>query len=130
MSQRKPRPFKTAVVDVVGKLGEVRERSPLLVIEVGCRSSECPARETKTTVKDFDGQLLELVRTRGLRCPVCGGATVLHWARTGNEQHRIKEHNARVSVNAQMYSRDYSGMVNLAAIDDRLPLTPPEWWEK
>jgi hypothetical protein len=83
-------------------------------------------REVHIRIKDYDHDLLPLVRRRGLHCPVCGGVLAVHWARTAAEQDQADETDARRSVNAQLYARDHARadglvLIPLSAYHDRLP---------
>lgn len=98
-----------------------RERDALLTIHGYCRAC-CPAREVEIWVKDYDDELVPLVTTRGLRCPLCGTPLAVHFVQTAAEQRREYERLARCSVNAQRYRRDHGPVMPLRArLDDSLP---------
>jgi len=118
----------TMLLDVAA----ARRRDPLLELEAYCESSRCPARVTTVRVKDYDEDLLPLLRRRGgLHCPICGGPLRLHHAFTLGEAEERRRLEARGSVAVEMYARDRDALAVPMAVylDDRLPPTPPGWWD-
>ena len=100
-----------------------------LMAEAYC-DGDCPLREVTIHVKDHDKQLLRLLKSHGLTCPLCGHELKLHWVRTGREDQRHRDEDSRCSVNAQMYRRDTDGFSIPCSVlcDDRLPPTPDGWF--
>jgi hypothetical protein len=125
-----------ARTDLVDRLTAARAEDAILHLETYCRHPDCPAREVHLHLKDYDGDLLALIRKHGLRCPVCGPALALHWVHTRAEHRASTERDARMIVNTQLYERDHKrddGLVLIPAsvfLDDRLPATPADWWER
>jgi hypothetical protein len=126
---------------VVAALARARQEDVMLAIEGYCTDPECPTREVEITVKDHYGDLVAMVERRGgLHCPVCGGRLKLHWVATRQQYAEQRDEDARCDVNAQMYRRDQQAAGANAAlvafttmarlVDDRLPPTPPGWWDK
>ncbi|GEM_PF-2976245 len=116
----------------LGVIAAARERDPLLELEAYCRSTDCPAREVTIHAKDHDDDLLPLLRRRGgLHCPICGGPLKLHHAITFREAEARGRLAARGSVAVEMYARDHDTLAVPMAVylDDRLPPTPPGWWD-
>ena len=115
-------------VETTRLLEAARARDALLHIQAYCRAPGCPAREVEVRVKDFDRDVLPIVRKRaGLHCPVCGGLLALHWVRTLAEHQAAERSMARCSVNQQIYERDHGGARVVPATvlcDDRLPDGP------
>ena len=112
-------------------IAAARERDPVLELEAHCRSADCPARETTIRVRDYDRELLVLLKRRGgLHCPVCGESLALHRALTLEEAEKRRRENARGSVAAEMYIRDRGTPFVPARVlmDTRLPPTPAGWW--
>lgn len=118
----------TMLLDVAA----ARRHDPVLELEAYCEAGGCPARETTIHVKDYDEDLLTLLRARrGLRCPVCGAPLKLHHAITFREAEAQRRLEARGSVAVEMYARDHDTLAVPMAVylDDRLPPTPPGWWD-
>jgi hypothetical protein len=117
-----------------------REDDYLLHIDAYCESTKCPGRAFEIQVKDHDRALADLIRRRGLTCPVCGTKNVsIHDVRTSEDDEARDEQQARASVNRQMYERDHVphddgfrlvGIPLDVFVDDRLPPTPPDWWTR
>jgi len=113
-------------------IASARRRDPVLELEAYCEAGGCPARVTTVRVKDYDDELLPLLRRRGgLHCPICGRPLKLHHAFTLGEAVERRRAAARASVAAEMYARDYGALAVPMAVylDDRLPPTPPGWWD-
>lgn len=116
----------------LGVIAAARRRDPVLELEAYCEAGDCPARVTTVRVKDYDEELLPLLRARrGLRCPICGGPLKLHHAITIDEAAAQRRAAARASVAVEMYARDHDTLAVPMAVylDDRLPPTPPGWWD-
>src|SRR5437867_12053680 len=92
-------------------IANVRARSGLLTLDASCDKAGCPTRKVLVRVKDHDNELLPLVRTRGLCCPLCGTPLKLHGVRTMAEQVVVDEREARCSVNAQRFARDNGSVI-------------------
>lgn len=116
----------------VAAIARRREADYLLHLEAYCRVPECPAREVRVHLKDYDQTLLPLLRKRrGLRCPVCGGRLALHSIQDRDQEQQVRHLEARWSVNAQLWERDHGPVFPVAALcDDRLPPTPPGWFDQ
>jgi len=100
---------------------EARAHHSLLTLHGYC-SSNCPTRTVRIAIKDFDRQLLAMVRTHGLRCPLCGSPLQCHGVMTTAEQREADNRQARISVNLQRYERDHPGeAVPLGRIGEALP---------
>jgi hypothetical protein len=118
------------------RLAAARANDCLLYIELYCTGEECPVREVHVRVKDFHGELQDMVHARGgMACPVCGEPTKLHWAQTAEQRRLEDEADARMSVNIQMHRRDHAadrfrGVTLRDMTDDRLPPTPSNWWAR
>lgn len=98
-----------------------------------CEEAECPVRDFDIKLKHVD----EIDLVRALACPWCGSLRVsVHGAETLDEREASLNRNARERVNVQMLQRDRPapGGLHVMTIgeftDDRLPPTPPGWWEK
>jgi hypothetical protein len=122
------------VNEVKAALG--RDGQGLIQIEAYCESTDCAAREVVITIKDHDGTLVQMIDTGGLSCPVCRRSLKLHHARSREERQAEEEVAARMSVNVQMYRRDhlrdpgYVLVPTAVLIDERLPPTPLDWFNK
>lgn len=107
------------------------DQDPVLRVHLYCDDTVCPMREIDCRMKDHDNdfELFNDDFPRGLVCPLCGTTLKLHDVHTNSEDRRQRERNARVSVNQQMYERDYGPLVPIQVlVDDRLPPTPSDWW--
>ena len=108
----------------------------MLCIEGYCENPDCPARQVTVDIKDHDHELLPLLKRNGLTCMVCKAPLSFNRAETLGDNGRRRSHEARCSVSRQMYSRDYADNSGLCALpmtvfgDDRLPPTPPGWWDQ
>jgi hypothetical protein len=110
--------------------------SARLVIELGCQNSDCPVREITFRLKDYNVTLASLLRSP-VTCPICHTSELaLHSVRTFKEVEDDWDRRARACVNGQMWARDHSldpafPVYDMArACDERLPPTPPGWWEE
>lgn len=109
----------------------------LLYVEAYCRSTFCCAREVEILLKDYDREAVGLMRRSGFKCPVCGeGSLTVHNILTARGKSALDAHEARMSVNRQMLARDREGegrhvfFSGPEFCDDRLPPTPPGWFDK
>lgn len=112
----------------IQRISESLQSSRLIEVEMYCDRSACPAREVTIRVKDYDSDLIHLLKTKGkMRCPVCAKAMKLHHSRTFRQVSEHDELVARWSVNAQRYRRDHCAEGGLCAIpldemcNDELP---------
>lgn len=108
-----------------------RSTSGLIWINAYCAATGCPVREVDIRVKDYDAELMPLLRRQeGVLCPVCQTPMQVHGAATLSEHERAAAMHARMSVNGQMYERDHSGIGAplRVLIDERLPPTPEGWF--
>jgi hypothetical protein len=110
-----------------------RDAEPLVEVSGYCNSQGCPGRQLSMVVKDYDDELVKLLRRRGLRCPLCSKPMLFDGVLGLSEYRARDEHAARVSVNQQMFIRDAGGFPVLTEgllRDDRLPPTPEGWFAK
>jgi hypothetical protein len=114
---------------------EKRHRGVQPYLELYCHGEDCPVRTITLSLKD-DANTLASFLDRPLRCPICQSADVaLEWVRTMDEREDEWDRDARSSVNMQLWARDHRHEPFLsypASVvgDERLPPTPPGWWEK
>src|SRR5438270_12159528 len=81
-------------------------------IEGYCQDSGCAVREVRVHIKDIDATLPQVPP----KCPFCGGALTVHWARTQDEHNRIEDARAIGIVNAQLHQRQNgAGWVHVGA---------------
>jgi len=108
---------------------KLKEGEGLVSFEGYCTNSNCMAREIRVHLKNHDDPLLE----HAVRCPMCRSRLKLHWVRTYREEAIEEDKVARRLVNMQMHYRDYPerlGVISAAVLcDDRLPPTPPGWFD-
>ena len=119
---------------LAAKLGAARQRSAPWAfvgeLEMYCQNSRCPARTVTLFVKEHDSKTPDT-----LTCPACQRPLKVHHVETIGEVHRNAELDARQSVLVQMYDRDHATPDGFSLtpahvfFDDRLPPTPPGWWE-
>lgn len=123
------------VIKQCEEIRKQRQISSLLELVAYCRAINCPAREVRIHVKDYDSALLGLVAKDGLRCPACHKKMALHEVLTAEQADASDARHARASVNRQMRSRDLKceGHPRFECAkdmtDDRLPLTPDGWFD-
>lgn len=107
-----------------GPVEEARRDDYMLYIRFYCEAPECSVREIDVTVKDYERDLVAILREKGPRCPVCGSPDVsIHFVET-REQYKLREEReARWSVNVQRRRRDTGSICMLASelTDDTLP---------
>src|SRR5262245_46678070 len=88
----------------IHELEAARERDYLLIFELYCDNSDCPTRQVSVRVKDYDRELVTLIRQRpqSLQCVVCGETLKCHWVRTQLQHGNIVARHSRSSVATQM----------------------------
>lgn len=126
-------------LNAINAVDFAREEDHLLSVSGYCDSSGCPGRTTSAEAKDYDRELVALLRERGGPfCMFCGGPLSLIQVKTRVAHEASAERAARFSVNFQMLRRDHrqacgDALFAVAAsqlCDDRLPPTPPDWFTK
>ncbi len=120
-------------MNIIARIRETRRRNSHLTIYAYCEEEDCPTRGVQICVKDYDDELLPLLRrSGGLRCPICGSFLELHEVLTVDEAVEAEKELARLSVAIQMYSRDFETPILPGSIftENRLPPTPEGWWDK
>jgi hypothetical protein len=74
--------------------------------ELYCAGSDCSVRYVTITVKEF-----YTPTPARLTCPACRAPLKLHHVRSLEEAEAVREREARVSVNCQIYRRDHPGEI-------------------
>jgi hypothetical protein len=120
------------------RISAVRQQSDILWLHLYCLNPACPVRHMKIEANDMDllgDALLRFLDMELPRCPVCSNEKrrlELLGVQTKDAHENQERLSARGLVAVQMWERDHKGAIGFPAdvlVDERLPPTPPGWWE-